>query len=684
MLIHAATAFLLTAAPLAAQTGDQPLSGEQTLPPPHLSVLEGLADLERGVDREAAMPNMPLEIGDRIRTHAGRAEILLGDGSAIHLDERTAVDINGDTLVRLIEGRIIVLAEQSSAGQLQIDAAPASVQLLSGGEVHLALVNDAGILALDIGVIRGIVDVSGTGGRVTVRAGQHVLVRENEPPFRPAPFNSARVDAFVAWSQGLTDARRGTASRQYLPPDLHAYGPTFDRYGTWRYEAPYGYVWFPTVAVGWRPYYHGHWRHYRKFGWAFIGFDPWGWATFHYGRWGLTHAGVWFWIPKPGWRAAWVHWAVAPGYVGWCPLGFDNRPVIAFWGHHRGLRIRHNPWHAWSVVPVDAFRHGRRIHRVNFDPVRAFQSARPAFVVQATPPRVAVPRYARTTPEYRLQGTRTAEDRAVRRPASSASLDAPNRTGRIPQRTGSTTGDVRTAPPAQSADGARTYAVPRGGDRSGVPDVVYYRGTRRSTGREDARPPESSGQDVAVPRALPGPRTGQPLPGSITRSPYATTTSPYAVRRGGGTARAPGSGAADPQPEAAAPETAQPRSAPRGYAPQYAPRHAPSSPPPPRRYSPGSAGASGGERVAPAPQSDGPSRRSPAAAPRSGGGSGMAPAPRSHDGPRASAPSSRSSGGDRAVPRSSGGERAAPRSSGGRGGGGSAVARPRGGGRAPR
>ncbi|HEY8535397.1 MAG TPA: hypothetical protein VIL25_03075, partial [Vicinamibacterales bacterium] len=115
MLIHAATAFLLTAAPLAAQTGDQPLSGEQTLPPPHLSVLEGLADLERGVDREAAMPNMPLEIGDRIRTHAGRAEILLGDGSAIHLDERTAVDINGDTLVRLIEGRIIVLAEQSSA-----------------------------------------------------------------------------------------------------------------------------------------------------------------------------------------------------------------------------------------------------------------------------------------------------------------------------------------------------------------------------------------------------------------------------------------------------------------------------------------------------------------------------------------------------------------------------------------
>src|SRR5690606_32000550 len=152
MLIRAATALLLTAAPLAAQTADQ------TLPPPHLSVLEGLADLERGVDREAALPNMPLEIGDRLRTHAGRAEVLLGDGSAIHLDERTAIDINGDTLVRLLEGRIIVLAEQGAADVLQIDAAPASVRVRSSGELRLALVNDGGALALEVDVVRGLVD----------------------------------------------------------------------------------------------------------------------------------------------------------------------------------------------------------------------------------------------------------------------------------------------------------------------------------------------------------------------------------------------------------------------------------------------------------------------------------------------------------------------------------------------
>ena len=47
-----------------------------------------------------------------------------------------------------------------------------------------------------------------------------------------------------------------------------------------------------------------------------------------------TAAGVmprsrWFWIPDRRWGPAWVSWAAAPGYVSWCPLGFDNRPVFA-------------------------------------------------------------------------------------------------------------------------------------------------------------------------------------------------------------------------------------------------------------------------------------------------------------------------------------------------------------------
>ena len=60
----------------------------------------------------------------------------------------------------------------------------------------------------------------------------------------------------------------------------------------------------------------------------------------------VTAAPGWFWIPGRTWGAAWVSWASAPGYVSWCPLGWNNRPLIqinVFSGRDR--------WHPWTVVP---------------------------------------------------------------------------------------------------------------------------------------------------------------------------------------------------------------------------------------------------------------------------------------------------------------------------------------------
>ena len=139
----------------------------QSAPPPHLSVLDGTATLERGQERETATPNTPLALGDRLRTDLGRAEVLLGDGSALHLDERTAIDLNGDSVVRLLDGRLIVLAESGAAGVLQIDSAPASVRLQSSGEVRLDLRGDgSGRAELEVGVVRGLVDVMTDQGTV--------------------------------------------------------------------------------------------------------------------------------------------------------------------------------------------------------------------------------------------------------------------------------------------------------------------------------------------------------------------------------------------------------------------------------------------------------------------------------------------------------------------------------------
>ena len=251
-------ALLLGVGPVAAQT---------EAPPPHLSVLEGRAEIARGADREAGRRQHAAGSRRSARDDDGRAEVLLGDGSALHLDERTTVDFNGDTVVRLVNGRLIVLAERGAAGTLQIDAAPASVRVQSSAEVHLALLDDRGQVTLQVAVVRGLVDVDSGNGPVAVRAGQQVFVREGEAPSYPEPFNSARLDGFARWSQALFDGRRGATSAQYLPADVRVYGSTFDQYGSWSYDAPYGYVWYPRVAASWRPYYHGRWRHAGHYGW---------------------------------------------------------------------------------------------------------------------------------------------------------------------------------------------------------------------------------------------------------------------------------------------------------------------------------------------------------------------------------------------------------------------------------
>ena len=47
--------------------------------------------------------------------------------------------------------------------------------------------------------------------------------------------------------------------------------------------------------------------------------------------------------PGADWAPAWVSWASAPGYVSWCPLGWNNRPIFALNVNVYGGR-RYDPW----------------------------------------------------------------------------------------------------------------------------------------------------------------------------------------------------------------------------------------------------------------------------------------------------------------------------------------------------
>ena len=275
-------ATLLLLLPAAARAQVQPVQP----PPAYVSMVDGPAGsvtLERDGDIQAAVQNMPLVAGDRLRTANGRVQIQFPDGSAIELGEDSEIEMVTATRVRLLAGTL---------DRLEREAAPAE-------------------------------------------------------------------------------------SSAYLPQDLQMYGSTFDQYGSWQYDAPYGYVWYPRVAASWRPYYYGYWDTVGPYGWTWIGTDVWSWPTHHYGRWGYSRG--WFWIPGRSFAPAWVSWGTAADYVSWCPLGFDNRPVFALTtGYGRG-------WNGWTVLSRSHF--GARGYYADRYAIAPHQiSPRTTFVAQTAPP----------------------------------------------------------------------------------------------------------------------------------------------------------------------------------------------------------------------------------------------------------------------------------------------------------
>jgi uncharacterized protein DUF6600/FecR-like protein len=375
-----------TPAALQARQSPQDVAGD---PPAHISVVDGTAVLERDGRTESSPLSMPLLAGDRVRTQAGRVEILFADGSTLHLDAHTLVDFQSDDVIRLLNGRVRVnIAGASRTVGYRVDAPGAWVQIVRPGEYRIAVATGDEI---ELAVLRGAAELVNEGGRTVLGAGERAFARAGVAPSAAYVFNSAAWDSFDRWSEERRDARLGV-NAQYLPDTVQSYAATFATYGYWQNVPTYGYVWYPRVRPGWRPYYYGRWASYKPWGWTWIGTDPWAWPTHHYGRWGFS-AGAWFWIPGRTWGPAWVSWAYAPGYVSWCPLGWNNTPVFSFGVNVYG-GYRYNPWHAWTVVPHRRLGYGYvNVNVVNAAHIDA--RTRSAFVVRPAAPAVggyAVPR----------------------------------------------------------------------------------------------------------------------------------------------------------------------------------------------------------------------------------------------------------------------------------------------------
>ena len=673
-----AVAALWIGSPLPAIAQAQDIAAD---PPAHVSFVEGSAVLERDGEPDAAPASMPLLAGDRLRTQAGRVEILFADGSTLHLDANTTVDFQSDELVRLLDGRIrLSIPGPERRVSYRIDASSASALISQPGEYRLAVLHSTREGEIELAVIRGAAELVNDDGRTALRAGERAYARSSAAPSHAYVFNSASWDTFDRWSEARRDQRLGV-SAQYLPHEVRTYASSFERDGAWRYDAAYGNVWYPRVTADWRPYYRGRWVTMRPYGWTWVGVDPWAWPTHHYGRWGIS-AGSWFWIPGRSWAPAWVSWAYAPGYVSWCPLGWNDRPVLQIFNvnaYGRG----YDPWRAWTAVPrrhfgvdyvnvryaaghtFDARTRGSFVPRHSSPDSAGYavpRSSSPIRVAGTARPRgSSAPVYTNLEPGASRVGT-GAQRVIVGQPRGSVMERTPDRAGRAPDA-------GRRIPADQDAGGARDPGDPgrstdaraqsRGTDERGrtpgspataTPSLTVDRDAnagRRAVPREDSsyRAPvpsqrtygPASGRQVPVTlradeRVAPGERGTPDGRRAPDRSESGVTPRPEYRPYGNAVPRAPESvrpSAPESRPYGAAPRANPPEGS-RPSAPDYQPRgnndrRAPAaerpSPPPPAsaRPEPREYRANPGvERTAPAPDNRGGPPPSQAR-PRSGG-----------------------------------------------------------------
>ena len=271
--------------------------------------------------------------GDRLRTTQGRVEVLFGDGSILQLDEETTVDMLSDSL-RFVNWRDASRSSPAARARVACRSTrrPAPVRIDRPGRVPRQRVRRGRRAAeIEVAVIRGSADLF-TESRH--RVDRRRRARVGAPGRRPVAADVVqlcqlgRLQSLVAGTRARSGAepRPLNTCRRRSVPTAQCSIPTAA-----------GTTSRPTVTSGSRtwsaagvPITRAGGASMRRFGWTWVGGDAWGWPTHHYGRWGTTSAGAWFWVPGSTWGPAWVHWAVSPGYVSWCALGFDGRPVVPF------------------------------------------------------------------------------------------------------------------------------------------------------------------------------------------------------------------------------------------------------------------------------------------------------------------------------------------------------------------
>ena len=231
--------------------------------------------------------NRPLTTGDRLWTDAGaRAELQVG-GAMIRMSANTAVSVlNLDDRIaqlQLTQGTLNVRVRRLEPGQVFEVATPNLAFTLAAARCvpHRGRSRRQ---ATTIIVRKGQGEAYGEGAAYVI---------DSRQPYRFTGTGLRDYEYVDGRASTSSTAGPPSATAATTPPAPHAmcratWSATqdLDANGTWRVDAEYGNVWFPTrVRSDWAPYRDGHWTWVDPWGWTWMDDAPWGYAVSHYGRW---------------------------------------------------------------------------------------------------------------------------------------------------------------------------------------------------------------------------------------------------------------------------------------------------------------------------------------------------------------------------------------------------------------
>ncbi|MBV9377979.1 MAG: FecR domain-containing protein [Alphaproteobacteria bacterium] len=284
--------------------------------------------------------NQPIFTGEALRTDPrARTEIRIG-AQRIDLSNGSEIEIaslrDGTTRLLLVRGRIGLQLRNSGENETVEIAVPQGTLSMGAGTYDIDV--DAEEHPLRVAVFDGKAHLSAAGGDIAIGSGQTAVIGSSGPT-DAVHTEQASADEFVAWCRDRDADETRLAAPYFISRDMTGY-EELDSAGTWKINAQYGPVWFPTQSVEWAPYRFGHWKWITPWGWTWLDDRPWGFATSHYGRWALIDE-HWAWVPgnyveHPLYAPAVVAFLGTPGIglsseegatVAWFPLA----PGEAFW-----------------------------------------------------------------------------------------------------------------------------------------------------------------------------------------------------------------------------------------------------------------------------------------------------------------------------------------------------------------